>query len=69
MSDSEYGICKVCKKQGPLARTFFYYKIKCECCSPNHFVSVWHCPDCIPVEPTTTIIHIKTDDLKKVVGI
>jgi len=65
MGVSEYGTCSVCKKEGPVARTYFHYQVKCECHSPSHFEIVWHCHDCIPVEPVETKIHIKTENLKK----
>ena len=68
MGIAEHGTCSVCKKEGTIERTYFHYKIKCECCSPNHFEIVWHCHGCVPVEPTTTKIQIKTEDLKRVTG-
>ncbi len=63
--DLEYGICNSCNKEGPVNRTYFTYEsIACECHSPTHFEIIWHCSDCIPVEPAITKIQIKTDNLK-----
>jgi hypothetical protein len=59
----EFGICKFCKRETNLQRTYFKYDIKCECHSPYHFELVIHCKDCIPKEPKETKITIKTDDL------
>ena len=61
----QYGNCKVCGKVGPLVRTYFYYDVKCECHSPNHFEIVYHCDTCIPEEPEQTKITIKTEELNK----
>jgi hypothetical protein len=66
MSDcSEYGKCDICKKEGPLERTYFQYDIKCECHSPNHFELIIHCKNCRPIEPKTTKIILKTEKLSK----
>lgn len=61
----EYGSCDVCKKETFLQRTYFRYDIKCECHSPNHFELIIHCKDCIPKEPTTTKITLRTENLSK----
>lgn len=63
--ESEFGFCNVCKKEGHITRTYFNYKFKCECHSPNHFEIVWHCHTCKPEEPKTTSISIKTSELEK----
>ena len=68
MADSEYGTCPYCGTTGNIQRTYFHYDIKCVCHSPKHFEIVWHCHGCVPVEPTTTKIHINTEDLKRVTG-
>ena len=61
----EFGKCEVCGKESILGRTYFHYDIKCECHSPYHFEMVCHCKDCVPKEPETTIIHVKTSVLPK----
>lgn len=45
------GKCDICGKRTNLDVTYFCYNIKCECCSPRHFVRVEHCKDCIPEIP------------------
>ncbi len=62
---NEYGKCDICKKVTNLQRTYFRYDIKCECHSPSHFEIVYHCKDCIPQEPKTTIITLKTEKLSQ----
>ena len=62
---SEFGVCKYCKKETHLERTYFRYDIKCECCSPSHVEIVWHCKDCKPIEPSETRIVLKTKNLSK----
>lgn len=54
-----YGMCDVCGKESYLRRTYFYYGIKCECHSPEHFEIVEHCEDCIPYKPSVTNVCIK----------
>ena len=65
MNATIYGTCDICKKETHLQITYFHYDIKCECHSPNHFEIVYHCEDCIPIEPVTTKIVIKTENLSK----
>jgi hypothetical protein len=60
----EYGKCEVCGKEGTLVRTYFEYPIKCECHWPQHFVLVRHHRDCIPKEPSYTLVSLKTETLK-----
>jgi len=62
----EFGLCQYCKKEKPLQRTYFEYAIKCECHSPNHFELVYHCSDCIPIEPKETKITLRTNYLKNI---
>lgn len=62
----EYGVCQYCKKETFLQRTYFYYNIKCECCSTQHFEIVYHCNDCVPVEPEKTKVTLKTNYLKNI---
>lgn len=53
----EWGKCEICGQEGPIKRTYFYYKIKCECCSNKnnyHFEIVRHCNNC----PAPMPIHI-----------
>ena len=47
------GTCDICKQNNvKLIRTYFQYpNIKCNCHSPNHFVLIDHCINCIPKEP------------------
>lgn len=69
MGDSEQGICNCCGKEGPVNRTYFRYEaIQCECHSPVHFEIIWHCNNCIPVEPAVTKIEIKSENLKKLIN-
>jgi len=64
MSEIEVGRCEICREEKQLQRKTFYYGIKCECHSPEHFETVSHCKDCTPVEPFETRISLKTEDLK-----
>ncbi len=64
--DIEFGKCDICKDDKPLQRKYYHYEIKCECHSPKHFEFVSHCKDCVPIEPTTTKINVKTKVLKEV---
>lgn len=64
-STTKIGVCECCGRENvPLTARSFYYPIKCECCLPIHFETVWHCDDCQPEEPTLTKITLKTEDLK-----
>ena len=65
-SSCEYGICDICKKETYLERTYFRYNIKCECHSPYHFEIVFHCKDCVPIEPVNTKIELNTKYLKNI---
>ena len=66
MNGGMIGKCEVCGKDGQsLMVTTFEYNLKCECHSPIHFEAIHHCPDCIPVEPGYTRIHIKTEVLRR----
>ncbi len=65
MAESESGKCSICGIQGGIYRTYFYYGIKCECHSPEHFDIVFTCKDCVPKEPTTTTLQIKPSVLKQ----
>lgn len=47
----EFGECHYCGVEGPVNRKYFYYGIKCECHSPEHFQIVWYCDKCEPVDP------------------
>jgi hypothetical protein len=68
MGDCEFGTCSVCKKEvAGITRKYFYYDLDCECCS-MHFEKVYHCNDCIPVEPTTTKLSISTKRLKELMA-
>ena len=67
MNCQPYGTCQFCGVQEILFKTVFYYGIKCECHSPEHFEIVWHCKYCTPEEPEETKIHVKTSELRKFV--
>ena len=47
----EYSKCDYCGEAGPINREYFYYGIKCECHSPEHFELVLHCDKCEPIDP------------------
>lgn len=54
--------CEVCgKKVVNVCRTTFYYNIKCECHSPQHFETVYHCKTCIARVPGQTKITFRTN--------
>lgn len=57
--------CSICKKVGPVNRKYYMYRIKCECHSPWHFELVYHCTDCIPVEPKQTRVLFDTSKIIK----
>lgn len=63
-NEIEHGICDVCGKEGDLTRTYFYYPIKCACCSPRHFELIRHHKECNPAESEHTKVEFKTEDLK-----
>ena len=58
MGEIEYGKCDFCGEEGPLTRTYFYYGIKCECHSPEHFEMKRHCKKCDPTPPLKTEIYL-----------
>lgn len=54
------GKCDICGKENvELERKYYYYNIKCECHSPQHFEIVDHCKACIPKPPKKTTIYIE----------
>lgn len=54
------GTCDVCGKEHvELRRKYYYYGIKCQCHSPEHFEIVEHCKDCEPIPPSKTVISIQ----------
>ena len=57
--EQEYGTCDICGCQDTLSRTYYYYNIKCECHSPEHFEIVMTCPKCKPVPPKKTSVEMK----------
>lgn len=60
----EIGTCSVCKEETiGINRKYFNYDIKCECHSPNHFELVYHCNNCIPIEPVITKMTVNTENL------
>jgi len=59
MSNSEQGTCQVCgKENNGIQRTYYYYGIKCECHSPEHFEIVYHCNTCVPNPPSKTTLNL-----------
>ena len=63
MGDVLFGRCDCCGKETDVQRKYFYYAIKCECHSPEHFEIVSYCKNCVPVAPKITNITIKTSEL------
>lgn len=59
MSESESGICDICKRPKTLLRKYYYFKIPCECCSDMHFEICRYCHECKPQVPLKTKIIIK----------
>lgn len=62
-----HGTCDICGKTGYVERTYYHYGFKCECHSPNHFVSITHCPDCIPKRPVEMRVLL-TDEQAQYIG-
>lgn len=63
MGEMMYGTCEICgKKDVPLERKVYYYGIKCECHSPQHFVAIEHCKDCVPKPPKRITVEMKPVD-------
>ncbi len=58
MGDIEFGKCDICGNETSLARTYYYYGIKCECHSNEHFEYIAHCSTCKPKPPQKTSIHL-----------
>jgi len=65
IGDIEFGKCEICGNERQLQRTMYYYGIKCECHSPEHFEMVRHCKDCEPSEPRTTQITLTRKQLEE----
>lgn len=59
MGEIEYGVCDVCGCQDQLERTYYYYGIKCDCHSPEHFEIMRTCPRCEPKPPKRTKVEIR----------
>ena len=57
--DIMLGTCELCGKTDVvLSKTYFKYSnIKCGCHAPQHFEVIYHCKDCKPVEPMTTVVY------------
>ena len=68
--DIEFGKCDICGKETCLNRKYYYYDIKCECHSPQHFELVCYCDDCKDKvkPPTHTLVRIKPIEECKGVG-
>lgn len=65
--DVEIGVCNSCGAKGAIKRKYYHYGILCDCHGPEHFEIVFHCKNCIPAEPKTTIITLSTEKLKKLI--
>ena len=62
----EHGLCQYCGYSGPINRKYYYYGIKCECHSPEHFEIVWHCDKCEPKDPGIDRIILSKEEKHKV---
>lgn len=63
MGDIEFDRCDVCRKVGPVIRTYWRYPIACECCGSTHNEMRRHCSTCVPLEPRYAEIKISTAKL------
>jgi hypothetical protein len=63
--EAMFGKCEICGKEAILERTTFHYGIKCECHSPNHFVAINHCKDCVPEEPKEIHVTLSTQKVRR----
>lgn len=63
--DVEFGICDICRTKSTLKRKYYYYGLKCECHSSEHFELVRHCNNCEPREPEETKVIFKTKTLRE----
>ena len=63
-AEREINYCSICGNKKEVQRTNYYYGIKCECHSPEHFEIVWHCKDCEPKEPEKTKITLTRKQLE-----
>ena len=63
MGNAPWGMCRYCKKEGPVLITYFRFPITCSCCSPTHSERVEHCNNCEAKMPTETKIWIDTSKL------
>ena len=61
MGDVEFGTCDICGIDDYISRKYYSYDVICECHSPNHFELVYHCKNCLPVEPTETKILLRQE--------
>ena len=64
MGEVPYGHCDYCDREGPLQITYFYFPIKCECCSPQHHLRVQHCGRCEAVMPNSVRLTLSTKRLQ-----
>jgi hypothetical protein len=59
------GQCDVCgKEKVALKRQYYFYGVKCDCHSPEHFEIVEHCNDCTPVPPKRTTITLEPNEIR-----
>lgn len=64
----EVGICLICNTVDvPLAREYYYYDVKCECCQPKdrHFEIVRYCAKCTPKPPQSIRVWMKAEPIKE----
>ena len=55
------GMCDICKENKATEQVVFEYPhIKCACHNPHHIDLIFHCSECVPVEPFRTIAVMPT---------
>ena len=62
MGEQEFNACSICGEKTIVERKYYYYDIKCDCCSSannKHFEIVWYCRKCKPVPPRKIRVVIK----------
>jgi len=60
---SEYTKCDMCRKESVVSREYYYYDIKCVCCSNDqHFEIVRYCKDCKPKPPLRISSVVREND-------
>lgn len=62
IGNAEIGNCSICgEKNTIVARKYYFYDIKCDCCKDKHFEIVWYCKKCKDKvkPPKQTMVTIK----------